>query len=129
MEGSNEKVSQLIPHYKIWITDEHGNGILGDGKWKILKAVVEHGSLVAACKALGITYRRTWGDLQTISKQLGFPLLATSRGGRDGGCSVLSPQGECLVKAFDRFHASTDATVNEALQNFLNEVKTINSND
>lgn len=129
MDKPTEKVTELIPHYKIWITDEVGNGILGDGKWKILKAVEEHGSLVAACKALGITYRRTWGDLQTISRQLGFPLLSTSRGGRDGGCSILSPQGKLLVGAFDRFHASTDNTVNQALAAFLSEVKDIGSKD
>lgn len=125
MDYHDEKVNQLIPEYKIWIADEQGRGILGDGKWRILRAVEEHGSLVAACKALNITYRRTWGDLQTIGRQLGFPLLVTTRGGRDGGCSVLSPQGKKLVEAFDRFHDRTDQIVNDALEAFLADVRSI----
>lgn len=129
MDKNVEKVDQLFPEYKIWIADEKGCGILGDGKWRILKAVDEYGSLVAACKALNITYRRTWGDLQTISLQLGFPLLSTIRGGRDGGGSALSPQGKKLVEAFDRFHQRTDHVVNEALAAFLDEVKSIGSED
>jgi len=93
----------IILQHKMWLETADGDGILGDGKWQILKAVDKEGSLTGACQKLGLTYRRTWGDLKKIEQQMGFPLLNKSRGGKEGGMSELSPQGKALVEAFDRF--------------------------
>ena len=101
-------------NYKVWLADDDDQGILGDGKWQILKTIEETGSLTAACKKLNLTYRRTWGDLKKIELMLGFPLLERSRGGTEGGTSQLSPQGKKLVNAFDAFHQSVDDTINDA---------------
>jgi molybdate transport system regulatory protein len=101
-------------NYKVWLSDNDDQGILGDGKWQILKAIEECGSLTAACKKLNLTYRRTWGDLKKIEQRLGFPLLEKSRGGTEGGASQLSPRGKKLVNAFDAFHQSTDGTIQQA---------------
>jgi len=102
-------------HHKIWLETIDSKGIMGDGKWQILKAIDENCSLKAACEQLGLTYRRTWGDLKKIETMLGFPLLEKSRGGREGGMSRLSPQGKMLVDAFNEFHASVDPAIHEAL--------------
>jgi molybdate transport system regulatory protein len=105
-------------NYKIWLSTREGKNLLGDGKWQILKAIEKHGSLKAATIALGLTYRRTWGDLQRIEDELGFRLLAKSRGGAEGGKSSLTPAGKLLVKAFDDFHARADVFMEEAFSNF-----------
>jgi molybdate transport repressor ModE-like protein len=105
-------------NYKIWLSDQEDNGILGDGKWQIQKTVEETGSLMAACKKMGLTYRRTWGDLKKIEQMLGFVLLEKSRGGAEGGASQLSPKGKKLVAAFDEFHKNVDSTINKAFEIF-----------
>ncbi len=105
-------------NYKIWLSTEDEQGILGDGKWQILKAIEKHGSLKAATKALKITYRRTWGDLKKIEEMLGFSILEKERGGKDGGKSSLTPEGRKLVNAFDDFHKKVDAFVEEAFNEF-----------
>lgn len=102
------KYEELRLHYKIWFTDKDENGILGDGKYKILKAIDESGSLMSACEKLGLTYRRTWNDLKSIEKRLGFPLLEKTRGGTDGGSTILTPAGKKLIRAFDNFHENMD---------------------
>jgi molybdate transport system regulatory protein len=107
-------ISAVHLNYKIWLSGKDEQGILGDGKWQILKTIEETGSLTAACKKLNLTYRRTWGDLKKIEQMLGFPLLEKSRGGSEGGASQLSPQGKKLVTAFDTFHLSVDGTIQEA---------------
>ncbi len=109
-------------NYKIWLSDKDGNGILGDGKWQILKTIEETGSLTAACKKLGLTYRRTWGDLKKIEQMLGFALLEKSRGGAEGGMSQLSPSGKKLVAAFDEFHKQVDGTINKAFEVFKRQL-------
>ena len=114
----NIDLNEIKLQHKMWLETIDGEGILGDGKWQILRTVDQEGSLTAACQKLGLTYRRTWGDLKKIEEQLGFPLLNKSRGGKEGGMSELSPQGQALVAAFDKFHKKVDSTVNEAFEIF-----------
>ena len=112
-------------NYKIWLSDQDGNGILGDGKWRILKLIEEKGSLKAACEEMGYTYRRTWGNLQKIEKMLGFPLLEKHRGGSEKGSTRLTPEGKKLVDAFDAFHNSTDASIEQGFRDLMNKLKQI----
>ncbi len=114
----SSKISDIRLHYKIWMSDDKENGILGDGKWKMLKLIDEKGSMKAACDELGYTYRRTWGNLQKIEKFFGFPLLEKHRGGADGGRTVLSEEGRKLVRAFDEFHNSVDAHIQQGFEKF-----------
>lgn len=109
-------------NFKIWLSSKEGKGIMGDGKWKILKAIEKHGSLKAATEALGITYRRTWGDLKKIENDLGIKLLEKSRGGKDGGTTVLTPEGQNLVNAFDTFHNKVDDFVEKAFVEFRQNI-------
>ena len=120
------RYKDLKLNYKIWFTDNEDNGILGDGKWKILKAIDETGSLTAACDKLGITYRRTWNDLKTIEQQLGFALLEKSRGGVEGGSTSLTPEGKKLIKAFDDFHEKMDLIMQ---QHFIELKNTLLKNE
>lgn len=114
----NQQFSRIRFNYKIWLSTVEGTNLLGDGKWKILKAIEKHGSLRAATVALGLTYRRTWGDLQKIEHELGINLLETSRGGAEGGKTYLTKEGKMLVKAFDDFHAKADVFMEEAFEGF-----------
>lgn len=113
-------------HYKIWLSDNHDNGILGDGKWQILKLIEEKGSLKAACDELGWTYRRTWGNLKKIEKFFGYPLLEKHRGGSDGGSTALTPEGKKLVAAFDKLHSNIDNVILKNFEKFINELNLTN---
>lgn len=119
---SNE-INDIRLHYKIWMSDKNEKGILGDGKWQILKLIENKGSMKAACDELGYTYRRTWGDLKKIEQLFGFPLLEKQRGGVDGGRTLLTSEGKKLVKAFDHFHASVDAVIRKGFENFLQDLE------
>ena len=109
-------------HYKIWLSDKRNNGILGDGKWQILKLIEEKGSLKAACDELGYTYRRTWGNLKKIEDFFGFPLLEKQRGGSDGGRTFLTAEGKRLVQAFDHFHNEVDSVIQTGFEKFIKEL-------
>jgi molybdate transport system regulatory protein len=104
------------------MSDKEENGILGDGKWQILKLIDEKGSMKAACDELGYTYRRTWGNLKKIEQFFGFPLLEKQRGGSDGGRTLLTPEGKKLIAAFDHFHSSIDAVIQEGFDQFMEDL-------
>ena len=118
-----DKLPAINLHYKIWMSDDKDSGILGDGKWQILKLIDQKGSLKAACDEMGYTYRRTWGDLKKIEQCFGFALLEKHRGGNEGGKTVLTREGKRLVNAFDQFHASVDGLIQKGFESFIENLK------
>jgi molybdate transport system regulatory protein len=48
---------------------------------QLLEAVAEHGSLVAAARALGVPHRTAWQRIQDMELSLGVPLVDTVSGG------------------------------------------------
>ena len=46
----------------------------------LLHAVSEHGSISAAAKALGLSYRHAWGELRRWEAELGRPLIVWDKG-------------------------------------------------
>ena len=66
--------------YKFWIETMDGESIMGEGKWQLLKAIHDHGSLQAAVKSMGYTYLQPWENLKYIEEKLGFKLLEKTRG-------------------------------------------------
>ena len=118
-----DRLDNIQLHYKIWMSDKQEQGILGDGKWQMLKMIDEKGSLKAACDEMGYTYRRTWENLRKIEQFFGFLLLEKHRGGSDGGNTVLTTEGKRLVKAFDTFHSSIDAVIQKGFEQFIKDLK------
>ncbi|HEY1058256.1 MAG TPA: substrate-binding domain-containing protein [Limnobacter sp.] len=63
-----------------------------DGQWieldarllQVLDAIQTHGSLSLACKALGVSYRTLWSQVQHLNALLGEDMIATQ--GRAGAC-------------------------------------------
>ncbi len=115
---ANSKYSKLRLNYKIWLETADQEGVLGDGKWQLLKAIDETGSLKNAIEKLGLSYRKTWNNLQQIEERLGFPILETSRGGSDKGNTMLTAEGKKIVKAFDRFHSRADKLMQKEFEKF-----------
>ncbi len=86
---------------KVWIEDEKGSMVFGLGRLKILGAIEEHGSILAAAKSLNMSYRAAWGKIKATEDRLGKPLLTRQVGGSSGGGSELTPFAKALVKKFN----------------------------
>lgn len=113
----------LTIKYKIWLETDDSDGILGDGKWKLLKAISESGTLTEAMKKSGLSFRKTWNNLNKIEEMLGFPIIQKQRGGIKGGKTTLTPQGQAIVNAFDKFHQKYDVILSQALKEMLDEIE------
>ena len=116
------KFSHIHFNYKIWLETDNKDGVLGDGKWQLLKAIHETGSLKGAIEKLGLSYRKTWNNLQQIEERLGFPILESSRGGSEKGNTSLTEEGKRIVEAFDKLHAEVDVQMQEIFKRFINEL-------
>jgi molybdate transport repressor ModE-like protein len=69
---------------KFWLELENRH-VFGEGTYKILKKIQEHGTLKGAATALGMSYRHAWGILKKSEQRIGTPILTTHKGGKHGG--------------------------------------------
>jgi molybdate transport system regulatory protein len=109
-------------NYKFWIETDQGLSVLGEGKWKLLKAIKETGSLKAAVDEMGYTYRQTWENLKTIENKLGFKLIEKSRGGEKGGQTVLTAKGEKIVAFFDKLYNEIEPDIQQHFENMIGDL-------
>lgn len=93
---------------KITFLDENGEKFFGEGPCRLLHGVEETGSLRAAANAMGMAYSKALRILKNAENALGFPLTERSTGGKNGGGSILTPQGK---EWLGRYEAYRDACV------------------
>lgn len=97
----------VTPGFKMWLS-RSGEGAFGHGKWQLLEAIHREGSLRAAADALGISYRKAWGDLRKAERVLGIAFLERHRGGLEGGESCLTEDGKKWLKEYGRFQSEVE---------------------
>lgn len=68
-------------------------GRIGPGKLALMEAIQTHGSVSAAARALGMSYRRAWTLTEAINALAASPLIEKSAGGASRGGAVLTPLG------------------------------------
>ena len=74
--------------------------IVGPGKIELLEAVRDTGSISAAARRLGMSYKRAWYLLDTLKKGFHQPVFEASPGGRGGGGARLTALGETLIASY-----------------------------
>lgn len=88
---------------------------IGPGKIALLEAIDGQGSIAAAARALGMSYRRAWLLLDDLKAAFGAPLVAPKTGGVRGGGAALEPLGRALVKSYRRAERKAEALVTREL--------------
>ena len=117
------KTSKLRIRSKIWIEDETGRVIFGQGRLKILEAVIRHGSIHAAAKELKMSYRAVWGKIKDTEERLGRPLLVRQVGGASGGGSELTPFAQELIDRFSELQHNVENEVKELFDQSFAETR------
>ncbi len=119
----SSKIDNLHLNYKIWLETSGNIGVFGDKKCELLKAIDETGSLNEAMKKLGLTYRKTWDNLRKIELELGFPLIKPTRGGAEGGSTVLTVEAKIIIAAFEKFHQQYDSIIQNGFEAIISDLK------
>ncbi|MDR3418709.1 MAG: LysR family transcriptional regulator [Nevskia sp.] len=88
---------------------------MGPGKADLLQAIADSGSISAAARALGMSYRRAWQLVETMNACFDPPLVRPSKGGRGGGGAELTPQGQAVLAAYRKLQGEVQAVLESAL--------------
>lgn len=89
---------------------------LGPGKVALLEAIRDTGSISAAGRKLGMSYRRAWLLVDALNRAFLDPVIETFTGGREGGGTALTSTGEEIIRRYRRIEAlATAASAKEIL--------------
>ena len=73
---------------------------MGPGKADLLEAIAREGSISAAGRALGMSYRRAWMLVDTMNRCFTTPLVEAHPGGGKGAGAKLTSEGEAALAAY-----------------------------
>lgn len=107
--------ARMRTHLRIMLDDEIA---LGPGKVDLLEAIRASGSISAAGKQLGMSYRRAWLLVDSMNRCFRSPLVDTTTGGTAGGGAVLSALGEEVLQQYHTLEASVAKVTDSAFAEF-----------
>jgi molybdate transport system regulatory protein len=84
---------------------------LGPGKARLMELVDRHGSISAAARAMGVSYRRAWLLIEGLRNTFREPVLAARHGGARGGGAGLTPFGRELLRRYRSIESAARAAV------------------
>lgn len=81
------------------------NIALGPGKVQLLEAIRATGSIAAAGRELGMSYKRAWHLVDTMNRCFASPLVEAAKGGAHGGGARITPLAEEVITRYRRLEA------------------------
>jgi molybdate transport system regulatory protein len=88
---------------------------LGPGKADLLEGIRETGSIAAAGRRMGLSYKRAWLLIETMNVCFTKPVIEAAKGGRAGGGARLTPFGEEALARYRRMQKATDKAIGKDL--------------
>jgi molybdate transport system regulatory protein len=75
---------------------------LGPGKAALLATIAQAGSISAAARSMGMSYRRAWNLVDEMNRAFRAPLVTSEAGGRRGGGAVVTDIGNDVLMRYRR---------------------------
>lgn len=98
---------------RLWV-DKAGEAFLGSGRVKLLAEIDETGSISAAARSLGMSYKGAWQAVEAMNNLADQSLVERMTGGKHGGGTRLTEEGRRTVAMFRQ--------VEEEYQRFLSRL-------
>ncbi len=99
--------------------------VLGPGKAQLLALIRDTGSISAAGRAMGMSYKRAWMLVEAMNAAFAAPVVASARGGAQGGGAHLTETGETVLAHLLAFEAKASAATTAevaALRKLLRDI-------
>lgn len=77
-----------------------GTVVMGPGKAELLDGIRDTGSIAAAGRRMGMSYKRAWSLVEEMNAGFASPLVDAAKGGAGGGGAALTPLGARVLAAY-----------------------------
>jgi molybdate transport system regulatory protein len=95
-----------------------GSPAMGPGKAELIERIAETGSISAAARAMGMSYRRAWQLVEALNAAFKEPVIVTAVGGERGGGARVTPYGRRLAADFRKMEDKATAAIAADLKRF-----------
>lgn len=95
---------------------------IGPGKADLLRAIDKTGSISAAARSMGMSYRRAWLLLDTMNQCFRKPVVDTATGGKGGGGAQITPFGKTVLHRYRLIEAQATAAIARDMKKFAREL-------
>jgi len=103
---------RLAVRHKVWL-DAGGRFAVGDGGTELLRAIEATGSVRAAARHVGWSYRHALAYLDNAERALRHPLVERTRGGHERGGARLNAEGRDFLRRYSRLRRRIQTVVLE----------------
>ena len=103
----SDQADNIRPRLRIVRDDDIA---IGPGKAELLEMIAVTGSIAAAGRAMGMSYKRAWLLVETMNDCFRSPLVVASRGGSSKGGAELTDTGKTVLAAYRRLLARIEAS-------------------
>ena len=110
--------AHLKPRQKLWLNWD-GVFLMGPRYLVFLDAVARTGTIRAAGRVVGWSYRTCLNRIRQMERVLGAKVLATARGGAGGGGARLTAEARRLVTVFAQWRREVDRLSGAAFRKIL----------
>jgi molybdate transport system regulatory protein len=91
---------------------------MGPGKAELIERIGQTGSISAAAREMGMSYRRAWQLVESLNADFREPVVTTATGGSRGGGARVTPYGGRLVAQFRAMESKASAAIAADLRRF-----------
>jgi molybdate transport system regulatory protein len=91
---------------------------MGPGKAELVERIAQTGSISAAARAMGMSYRRAWQLVESLNRSFREPVVTTAIGGSRGGGARVTPFGARMVALFRAMEHKASASIAPDLRRF-----------
>jgi molybdate transport system regulatory protein len=98
-------------------------GTIGPGKIELLETIAALGSISAAGRAMGMSYRHAWILVEEINRVFEKPVTTRRAGGKDGGGATVTPFGFELIARYRAIEHAALTAARPELEALQNEVQ------
>jgi molybdate transport system regulatory protein len=88
---------------------------VGPGKADLLDGIRETGSIAAAGRRMGMSYKQAWLLIDTMNRCFAKPLVEAVKGGKSGGGAHLTKLGEQVLARYRHMQAATEEVIADDL--------------
>ena len=110
-------LATLRPAFRFQLMREQA--FFGPGTYQLLRLTEETGSLLEACRHMGISYSKGRSVISRVEQQMGYPILERRRGGKSGGASVVTAEGLQLMERYQAFCREAEASLGALFQKYF----------
>lgn len=91
---------------------------MGPGKAALIASIARTGSISAAAREMGMSYRRAWQLVEALNGSFTEPVVRTAVGGRSGGGAAVTPFGKRLLRHYNAMEGKATAAIASDLKRF-----------